>query len=332
VEVSKPIEIDQSPNHNKSARRAGAGPAEPGRRGRDFPLDVFQIRYFISAATIGNFSEAAIENNISQSSFSKQIMALESELGVELFSRKRRNITLTPAGTCFLDHAYSILSAYNKMQTDISKFVEDKNEVVNIVAIPVMPQYHLTDAISEYRSMHPRTGFNLIETESELVLANLRRMESEFAIMRTDFLDPAVFNITPLVVDHLIALVSDKHPMAKRERVSLSELKSERFLLPTTQSDLHRICVNACARAGFAPNVVYAVSGKPEITFGFVRKGDAISLAMEKVMNHYEMPGCKIIQLEEDIQSTTALVRFKSTTLSPTCRNFENYLSVRMRP
>ena len=296
------------------------------------PVDMFQIRYFISAATIGNFSSAAIENNISQSSFSKQIMALEAELGVELFSRKRRNITLTPAGACFLDHAYSILSAYSKMQTDIAKFVEDKNEVINIVAIPVMPQYHLTDAISEYRSMHPKIGFNLIETESELVLANLRRMESDFAIMRTDFLDPAVFNITPLVSDHLIALVSEKHPIARHERVSLKELKNERFLLPTTQSDLHKICVNACAKAGFTPNVVHAASGKPESTFGFVRKGDAISLAMEKVMNHYDMPGCKIVQLEEEIPSITALVWFKSATLSPTCRVFENYLSIRMRP
>ena len=294
-------------------------------------MDVFQIRYFISAATIGNFSSAAIENNISQSSFSKQIMALEDELGVELFSRKRRNITLTPAGACFLDHAYSILSAYSKMESDIAKFVKDKNDVINIVAIPVMPQYHLADAISEYQSMHPKTAFNLIETESELVLANLRRMESDFGILRTDFLDPMVFNITPLVSDRLIALVAEKHPLAKRERVSLVELKNERFILPTAQSDLHRICVNACAKAGYTPNVVYAVSGKPEITFGFVRKGDAISLAMEKVMNHYEMPGCKIIQLEEEILSTTALVWLKSTTLSPACRVFENYLSIRKR-
>lgn len=292
-------------------------------------MDMFQIRYFISAATIGNFSAAATENNISQSSFSKQIMALENELGVELFSRKRRNITLTPAGVCFLDHAYSILSAYSKMQSDIARFVEEKNDVINIVAIPVMPQYHLTDAISEFRSMHPRIAFNLIEAESEMVLANLRRMESDFAIMRTDFLDPAVFNITPLVVDHLIVLVSEKHPIAKRDRVSIAELKNERFLLPTTQSDLYKICVNACAAAGFMPNIVYAVSGKPEITFGFVRKGDAISLAMEKVMNHYEMPGCRIVQLEEDIRSTTALVWLKSTTLSPACRVFESYLSVR---
>ncbi len=66
-------------------------------------------------------------------------MALENELGVELFSRKRRNIMLTPAGSCFLDHAYSILSAYNKMQNAIAKFVENKNDFINIVAIPVCP-------------------------------------------------------------------------------------------------------------------------------------------------------------------------------------------------
>ena len=204
------------------------------------------------------------------------------------------------------------------MQTDIAKFVEDKNEVINIVAIPVMPQYHLTDAISDVPFHAPQGRLQPDRgRESELVLANLRRMESDFAIMRTDYLDPSVFNITPLVSDHLIALVSEKHPIARRERISLTELKNERFLLPTTQSDLHKICVNACAKAGFTPNVVYAVSGKPEITFGFVRKGDAISLAMEKVMNHYDMPGCKIVQLEEEIPSVTALVWFKIRDAQP---------------
>ncbi len=96
---------------------------------------------------------------------------------------------------------------------------------------------------------------------SELVLADLKKLKSDFAIMRTDFLSPDVFNITPLVTDRLVALVAERHPLAGRRRVSLTELKNERFILPPQSV---YICVNACLKASFA-NVIYAVSGKPEI-------------------------------------------------------------------
>ena len=61
-------------------------------------MDIFQLQYFLSAAITGNFTMAAAENNISQSSFSKHIMALENEMGVKLFYRNRKSISLTPAG------------------------------------------------------------------------------------------------------------------------------------------------------------------------------------------------------------------------------------------
>lgn len=53
-------------------------------------MDMFQLKYFVSAASIGNFTLASYENSISQSSFSKQIMSLENELGVKLFERKKK--------------------------------------------------------------------------------------------------------------------------------------------------------------------------------------------------------------------------------------------------
>ena len=55
-------------------------------------MDMFQLKYFVSAASIGNFTLASYENSISQSSFSKQIMSLENELGVEI-SLDRQEIT-----------------------------------------------------------------------------------------------------------------------------------------------------------------------------------------------------------------------------------------------
>ncbi len=295
-------------------------------------MDIFQLRYFISAAALGNFSLAAAENNISQSSFSKNIQQLESELGVELFSRKRRLIELTKAGQCFLSHAYSIMSAYNQMRGDMARFVMKDQTVISLGAIPVLPQYHITESIIEFRALRSQVAFSIMEAESAQVLNSLRRMDIDFAVTRTDFLDPALYNMIPLVEDRLIALMSETNPLAQRERIELNMLKNERLILATTQSDLHTICVNACQKAGFTPSIGYEVSGKPDITIDIVRRGQAICLSMEKVMSHYPLEGCRIVPLAEDIRSTTALVWLKSVDLSPSCRMFKDFMMVHMHP
>lgn len=295
-------------------------------------MDIFQLRYFISATTLGSFSLAATENNISQSSFSKQIMALERELGVTLFSRKRRVISLTPAGHCFLDHAYAILNNYNKMKADLAKFTANDRATISIAAIPVITQYHIIDAIIEYRALRPQVAFSLTEAESSQVMSVLRKMEADFAIMRTDFLDPTQYHISPLVEDRLVALVSTNHPLAQRDRIPLSALRDETLTMATVYSDLHKIVLNACLKAGFTPSVGVTVSGRTDITFDIVRKGEAICLAMEKVMANYPPDGCKLVELEEDILSTTALVWLKAVELSPACRLFRDFLMVHMHP
>ncbi|MEF9972876.1 MAG: LysR family transcriptional regulator substrate-binding protein [Clostridia bacterium] len=229
-----------------------------------------------------------------------------------------------------MDHAYAIVSTYNRMRLALAQYSESDCVTINLGSIPVMPQYGITDAIIEFRTLHPKIHFNLIESESAQVVNGLRKMESDFAILRTDYLDPTIYDMTPLVNDRLIILMSEKHPMAKRSKLKLAELKDEKFIVPTIYSDLHTICINACLKAGFNPNICYTVSGKPEITFDFVRKNEAISLAMEKVMGYFPMSGCKLIPLEEDIYSKTALVWLKSVEMNSACRLFKNYLMYRM--
>ena len=68
-------------------------------------MELKQIRYFLAIVEVGSFSVAADELYISQSSLSKQISALEKELGVRLFDRSKRQIALTAAGEACLKHA-----------------------------------------------------------------------------------------------------------------------------------------------------------------------------------------------------------------------------------
>ena len=94
--------------------------------------------------------------------------------------------------------------------------------------------------MSAFRALHPQVKFNVVESESSLVLQGLRRLECDFAILRTDFLDEEQYNITPINVDRLVAVVPENHPLAKEKSISVKRLKGEKLLLhPAKKENRH---------------------------------------------------------------------------------------------
>ena len=124
-------------------------------------MDICQLLYFSSAASMKNFTLAALENNISQSSFSKQIMNLENELGMKLFIRKKRAIELTPAGEHFLEYATKMLSTYNEMLRGMESYSAFQTLPVTIASIPVIQAYNLQNIIIELKQNYPAPLFSL---------------------------------------------------------------------------------------------------------------------------------------------------------------------------
>jgi DNA-binding transcriptional LysR family regulator len=77
-------------------------------------VSLAQIRYFVAVAEEGNVGRAAARLRIAQPPVSRQIRALEDEIGTPLFARTPRGMELLPSGKAFLDHARGILDAVNR--------------------------------------------------------------------------------------------------------------------------------------------------------------------------------------------------------------------------
>lgn len=295
-------------------------------------MDIFQLKYFVSAASIGNFTLAAYENNISQSSFSKQIMNLEDELGVELFLRKKRNIVLTSAGEQCLEYAYKMLNIYEEMLQGIKSFSAFNTLPVRVSAIPVLLPYEIEKLIFKINKIYPELVFCINELpESSYVLTALRRGECDFAVMRTDFLDRELYELYPIISDRMIAVIPNDHPLSNREEIDLGELQNDRMIMPPKDTDLREIAEMACIRAGFRPNIGYITSGNIELTLKIVASQNMVYLAFEKVIAYYPMKDCKIIPLKNEIISSTAFVSLKMKALTRSQNKVAKFLEEEYR-
>ena len=88
-------------------------------------MTIAQIKYFLAILEYSNFSNAAEEMYISQSSLSKQIKSLENELGITLFARSNNKVSLSPGGKLFYKYAKIISENYENLRREISALKED---------------------------------------------------------------------------------------------------------------------------------------------------------------------------------------------------------------
>jgi LysR family transcriptional regulator, transcription activator of glutamate synthase operon len=289
-------------------------------------MEIKQVQYFLYVADLGSFSSAAEELYISQSSLSKQIIALEKELGVALFDRSKRKIALAPAGETFLKHALNINTEYQALMRDIGE--HKKNSTLSIVAIPVIAQYEITSYIAKFREKYPNIQFTLDEREATFILPALKDRLYDLAIIRDNYLDTKRYSITVIANDHLSVIVSKAHKYAARKSISLGELSNENFIMFDKGTIVHEISVDACQKAGFIPRIFYA-SLRVESIVGLVASNSGIAPIMEKIYAYHKHPDVVAIPLQEIIESNIVIVHPRSKKLSKPARNFMELIKKR---
>jgi len=286
-------------------------------------MELRQVEYFLKVAEMRNFLNAAEELYISQSSLSKQIIALEKELDCALFDRSKRQIALTPAGETFLGHARNLVQTYQAMLSGMAQY--KTTPALTMVSIPVIAQYGIPAYLARFRQAFPTIQFTLEEREASAILPALDNHQCDLAFLRDNYLDKTQYACLEITCDKFLVVLSRQHRLAARPVLSLSELANENFIMFDKGTIVHELAVDACRHAGFNPRIFYA-SLRVESILSLVASNTGIALMMEKVYAYHQHPQVIALPLAETIESRLVLVWLKDKELSRPARAFVKFV------
>lgn len=227
-------------------------------------MNQLQIKYFLTAARCLNFTEAAKELYISQPALSQQMSALEKELNMQLFIRKKGKLFLTPAAVVLLHD----LPKYEDHYVDILKRAVAANEgktgslIIGNMEGQSMPEATLKRFFA-FKEKHPEIEIN-IKCYS---FGNLKRHLAEDTldiVYSPNFLLDNIpgYRIETVDINRAHVIISKHHPMAKKRITSLAQLKDETFLFLREKESqtLNEYMLRDCEQAGFVPKIKYVDS------------------------------------------------------------------------
>ena len=289
-------------------------------------MEIGYIREFVVLAETSNFLEASERLSISQSSLSKHIKIIETELGAPLFNRTTRKVDLSEFGQLLLPYASHIVRIQNEYTSAFFNICENTKRTITIGSIPSMVQYNITDIIAKFKKNNHSITINIIQNESDKLEDMLRQNKCELAFIRQVNDVNNEFVKISYISDTLVAVFPTSHHLAKCETVSLAQLKDEDFLLLPKHTRPYNLCKSACEQNGFEPNVTFT-DNQIENIIDLVVKGMGISLLMKELAIHLANSNIAIVDISPSISTQISLCYKKNVELSVAAQHFLHYVT-----
>ncbi|GLY65185.1 LysR family transcriptional regulator [Amycolatopsis taiwanensis] len=219
-------------------------------------MEFRQLRYFLAIADQGSFNKAATQLLVSQPSLTRQMSALERQLGQPLFERTPRGVTLTSAGSALLGHARQLL-ALERSTREVIASTAPPREIVVIGVPPGVPEDWLVSLAERIQREVPRCDLNYREAGSTEQLLLLRQGRVDIGIVHQ--VPPSECFSKLLWQEPLGVAVRPRHPLAGNEGWRLADLDGVRVLVhsreqvPTQQDSL----IAAASAADVRPQWIF---------------------------------------------------------------------------
>ena len=264
-------------------------------------MDVKDIKTFIAVAEELHFGRAAERLHMAQPPGSRTIRALEGELGVELFKRDTRNVSLTNAGQEFLQPARDILESFRRATRIVQAADRGETGLVRIAYAGASTQVIVGRLARESRAQLPGIVLELqSQNFAEPAMSRVLQGEVDSALGRWDHM-PAGVSTRPLARENLVLAIPANHALAHNESASIKDFSSEHFIMLSAHpgSVLGDRFRKICHSAGFEPEIVQ-VAPDTWTAISLVAAGVGCTLTLSTVANNVNDPNVTFIRMTDD--------------------------------
>lgn len=225
-------------------------------------MELRHLRYFCVLAQELHFGNAARKLNIAQPPLSQQIQALEKEMGVRLFDRQTRKVVLTEAGKKFFVDVQSILASVSQALEDAKLVQSGQLGTLDIGFVTSAANSFLPGLVRSYRQSQPRVRIDLHEAAQEPQLKRLREGTLDIACIYGPLQESRLDSLT-VAYDDLYVVLPAEHPLAKKDRVNVGDLRDQPMLLFPRElgASFYDQIISMFTSHGFSPRIVQEITG-----------------------------------------------------------------------
>lgn len=238
-------------------------------------VSVHTLRLFLRVASTRSFSEASRAENVSQPALSRSIRMLEEQLGIRLFDRDTRNVSLTSAGLMLQPIADRLISDYDAAFSDLAQSISGERGNVTVGALPSVAAGVLPDVLARFRRSRPKVDVKVEDTLSDSLTDMLQERRIDFAItIEPDHGHRLEFE--PLFSDEFVLVMRRGDPLDSHEPLPWASLEDLRFIGMAAASSVRRSTDIAFARANISNRPMYEC-GHLSTVGGLIRAGLGVS-------------------------------------------------------
>ncbi|MGK3141294.1 LysR family transcriptional regulator [Pantoea sp. C2G6] len=288
-------------------------------------LDLNDLYAFRALVEFGNFRLAAESICLSQSALSRRIDKLETTLGIRLFERTTRRVTLTLKGHAFAQRAEKLLADFEEVMADLSEVSLTRTGLITVACVPSAAYYFMPEMIRQFQARYPRVRVKLIDSSAADVYDAVIGGQADFGISFSSRSQPDV-HFLPLLEDPYVAACRRDHPLAGKKSLSWREFYHAEWIgLDKTSGNRNLLDQALQAIVPEKPSV--CETRHVTTMLGMVEAGLGIAAVPAMSMPGYDHALLTAVPLTEpEVKRTLGLLRKSGRTLSHIAGELENLI------
>ena len=289
-------------------------------------FDLNDLQAFRAVAELSSFRKAAEAIHISQPAFSRRIEKLEEALGVRLLDRTTRRVNLTAVGRDFDRKVQLLLDELDNTLLGIRGVAATRMGEVTIACVPSTVYYYLSQVISRYHERYPKIRVKVFDASANEVLSAVARSEADFGL---NFIGAQETDIEfkPLLEERFVAACRRDHPLAKKKRVSWTELAQYDYISVSKASGNRLLLDQALAGVSGRPQAIYEAQHVTTM-LGLVEAGLGVAAVPSMAMPASDHPLLVSVPLVDPVVTRkVGLIRRKGRSLSPAAQQLYEFFA-----